>query len=179
METKPKSVIMNGINFGIITGVVMILFSLILYLVDMHLNRTVSWIGYLFLIGGIIWGTIDYRQKVLGGFMSYGKAFSASFMIVLFAAILGLIYSFLFFQVIAPEVVQEIVDMSREEAIKRSPELTEEQIDQAMQVSSFFMTPIMLTVWGFISQVLIGAILSLITSIFLKKEDKSLTSSAI
>jgi len=40
-------------------------------------------------------------------------------------------------------------------------------------------TPIGMAIMGFISQVLIGTIVALITSIFLKKEDKSLTSSAI
>ena len=81
MEEKPKSVAMNGISYGIITGVVMILFHLILYLFDMHLNQNVTWITYIFLAGGMIWGTLDYRKKVMNGFMSYGKAFSTSFMI--------------------------------------------------------------------------------------------------
>jgi len=179
MEEKPKSVAMNGINYGIITGVVMILFSLILYLLDMFLNRTVSSIGYVFLIGGMIWGTLDYRKKSLNGFMTYGQAFKTSFLIGLFAAVLGLIYTYLFFTVIAPDAVQAIIEMSRQSTIESSPQLSEDEIDRAMEMSAAFMSPIMLTIWGFVSQVLISAVIALIASIFLKKEDKSMTSQSI
>ncbi len=179
MEEKPKSVTMNGLTWGIVAGVLMIIYSLILYLMDMSLNTTVSWIGYLFLVGAMIWGTIEYRKTLSGGFMSYGKAFSTSFMIVLFATLFAGIYAYFFFAMIAPEVVQEIIEMSRQQAMERSPEMSEEQIDQAMQMSAAFMTPVWMSVWGFISQLLIGTVVALITSIFLKKEDKTLTSSAI
>jgi len=157
----------------------MILYSLILYLMDENLNTSISWIGYLFLLGAMIWGTLEYRKKLPGGYMSYGKAFSSSFFIVLFAAILAIIYTYLFFQVIAPEAIQDVIEMSRQQNIERNPEITEEQLEQAIQMTSFMFTPIGMAIMGFISQVLIGTIVALITSIFLKKEDKSLTSSAI
>jgi len=170
---------MNGLTWGIVAGVLMILYSLILYLMDQNLNSSINWIGYLFLLGAMIWGALEYRKKLPGGYMSYGKAFSASFMIILFAAILAGIYSYLFFQVIAPEAVQDVYEISRQQAMERSPQLSDEQIDEAMQMSSFFITPIGMAIMGFLSQVIIGSIIALITSIFLKKEDKSLTSSAI
>ncbi|MFH1295825.1 MAG: DUF4199 domain-containing protein [Bacteroidota bacterium] len=179
MEEKPKSVAMNGITYGIITGVVMILFNLILYLFDLHLNTKITWIAYVILVGGMIWGTLDYRKKVLNGFMSYGKAFSTSLMIVLFASILVAIYTFLFFQVIAPDAVQDVIELSRQSALERDPEITDEQLEQGMQMFSFIMTPIGMAISGMLSQLITGAVISLITSIFLKKEDKSMTSSAI
>lgn len=179
MEEKPKSVAMNGITYGIITGVVMILFDLILYLFNLHLDANVTWIVYVILIGGMIWGTLDYRKKVLSGFMSYGKAFSTSILIALFATILVAVYTFLFFQVIAPDAVQDVIELSRQSALERNPEMTDEQLEQAMQMTSFAMTPIGMAIMGMVSQFIIGVILSLITSIFLKKEDTSITSSTI
>jgi len=179
MEEKPKSVAMNGITYGIITGVIIILFSLILYLFDQNLNTALTWIAYLFLVGGMIWGTLDYRKKVLNGYMSYGKAFSTSFMIVLFAAILVGIYSYLFYQVIAPDAVQDIIDMSRQQALERNPNMSDEELERAMEMGAFFMTPIWMAIYGMIGQIIIGSIIALITSLFLKKEDNSMTSSAI
>ena len=105
MEEKTKSIAMNGINYGVVGAAAMIIFNLILYLIGENLNESITWIVYLFLIGAIVWVTIEYRNKVLVGIMSYGKAFSTSFMIVLFAAIIVAIYSFIFFMFIAPEVV--------------------------------------------------------------------------
>ena len=179
MEEKQKSVTVNGLSWGVAAGVLMILYSMILYLFDQSLNTSISWIGYLFLFGVMIWGTLDYRKSLPGGFITYGKTFSATFMIVLFAAILAGIFTYLFFTVIAPDLVQDIVEMSRQQAMERSPELTDEQLDQAMQITSFFTSPAGMAIMGFISQLLMGTLVALITSIFLKKEDKTLTSSAI
>lgn len=179
MEEKSKSITMNGITYGIITGVIIILYSLVLYLFDQNLNQALTWIAYLFLVCGMVWGTLEYRKKISGGFLTYGKAFSVSFMIVLFSAILTGIYSFLFFQFIAPDTVQDIIDMSRQQALERSPEMSDEELDRAMEMSSVFMTPVWMAVYGLIGQIVVGAIIALITSIFIKKEDKSMTSSAI
>lgn len=176
MEEKPKSITMNGIYYGVIGAAAMIIFNLILYLIDQNLNESITWIVYLFLIGAIVWGTIEYRNKVLNGIMSYGKAFSTSFMIVLFASIIVAIYSIIFFTLIAPEVVQDIADIGRERIIDGNPDITEEELDQALQFSSFMYTPIWLSVMDLIIQVIVGIVISLITSIFLKKEDKSITS---
>jgi len=172
MEEKPKSNATNGINYGMIAAAAMIIFSLIMYLVDMHLNTSIMWIGYIFLIGAIVWGTIEYRNKVLNGFMSYGKAFSTSFMIVLFAAIILAIYNFIFYQFIAPDAVQDLADIGRESIIERAPDISDEQLDETIQATSFMYTPIWLSIMGLVSQLIIGVIISLITSIFLKKEDK-------
>ncbi|MFH1937426.1 MAG: DUF4199 domain-containing protein, partial [Bacteroidota bacterium] len=89
------------------------------------------------------------------------------------------IYTFLFFQVIAPDAVQDVIELSRQSALERDPEITDEQLEQGMQMFSFIMTPIGMAISGMLSQLITGAVISLITSIFLKKEDKSMTSSAI
>ncbi|MBC8315965.1 MAG: DUF4199 domain-containing protein [Bacteroidales bacterium] len=176
MEEKPKSIAMNGIYYGVIGAAAMIIFSLIIYLVDLHLNSSVIWISYLFLIGAIVWGTIDYRNKVLNGFMSYGKAFSTSFMIALFAVIIVSIYSFIFFQFIAPDAVVDLAEMGTDRIIEDNPDISEEDLDQAIQMSSFMYTPVWLTVRGLVAQLVVSVVISLITSIFIKKEDKSVTS---
>jgi hypothetical protein len=175
MEEKPKSVTMNGITWGIVAGVLMIVFTLVLYLFDQALNTSISWIGYLFLVGAMVWGTISYRKTLPGGLMTYGKAFSVSFMIILFAAILSGIFTYLLYALIAPDLLQEVIEMSRQQALEQSPEMSEEQLDQAMQMTSFMRSPVMMAVVGFIGQLIVGSIISLITSIFLKKEDNSMT----
>jgi prepilin signal peptidase PulO-like enzyme (type II secretory pathway) len=175
MEEKKKSVAMHGITYGAITAVVVIIVSLVLYILDLHLNKSVTWITYLFIVAGVIWGQFEYRNKVLGGYIAYGKAFSAGFMIVLFSGIFLLIYNFIFFQFIAPGAIDEIMEMQRQSTIDSSPQMTEEQVDQAMEIARRFSSPVMISIWGFISQLLIGAVVCLITSLFVKKEDKSAT----
>jgi len=176
MEEKQKSVTMNGLWYGAIAAVIMIVIHLILYLADQHLNRSITWISLIFLIAVMIWGTIDYRKKELDGYMTYGKAYSTSFMIALFAIIIGAIYTFIFYQLIAPEAIQDLLEMGRQENLERYPEMSDEDLDRAMEWSAIITSPVGLAIVSLIVQTIPALIICLITSIFLKKEDKSVSS---
>lgn len=177
MEEKPRSVISNGIYYGLITGVVLIVFSLIMFLLDLYLNKTVNWIGYIFLIAGMIWGTIEFRKKYSNGFLSYGKAFGSCFWIGLFAGILASIYLFVFIQFIHPGFINELLDQMRANIVTTNPEMSVEDIEKAISISSKFMSPAMLVVWGLVMYAAMSAVIGLILAIFLKKEDPSLNAS--
>ena len=97
-------------------------------------------------------------------------------MIALFAVIIVSIYSFIFFQFIAPDAVVDLAEIGKDRIIEDNPDISEEDLDQAIQMSSFTYTPIWLTVMGLVAQLVISVVISLITSIFIKKEDKSVTS---
>jgi hypothetical protein len=173
MEEKAKSATPNALTYGLITGAVMIVYSLILYLLNLHLNKYLGYVSFLLLIAGMSYGTIQFRDKVMNGFISYGKAYSSGFMIALFAGILGAIYAFIFYKFIAPDVVREMLDMVRQKIMTRSPEMTDDQIEQAMNMTAKFMTPPLMSFFFLLYCVIIAAIAGLITSAFIKKEDTS------
>jgi hypothetical protein len=174
MEEKPRSVLSNGIFYGLITGAALIVFSLIMFLLDLYLNRAVSWIGYLFLVAGMIWGTLEFRKKETNGFLTYGRAFSSCFWIGLFAGIVASVYLFVFVQFIHPAFINELLDQMREKMLTSNPNMSEDQMEQAISMSSKFMSPVMMTVWGLAAYAAISAVIALILAIFLKKEDPSL-----
>jgi hypothetical protein len=177
MEEKQRSVIANGLNYGLITGGVLIVYSLIMFISDLYLNKAVSWIGYIFLIGGMVWGTLEYRKKYSNGFLTYGKAFSSCFWIGLIGGIISTIYFFIFIKFIHPGFINEIMDQARANIVTSNPNMSEEQVEQAISMSAKFMSPVMMTIWGFAGYAAISAVLGLIIAIFLKKEDTSLNSS--
>jgi hypothetical protein len=177
MEEKPRSSTTHGLYYGLTTGAVLIVFSLLLFITNLYLNKWLSTVGYAILLGGMIWGTMEYRKKYLNGFMSYGQAFGLGFKIGLFAGILGAIYMFFFAQFINPGFTQELLDQTREQMMERSGDMSEEQMEQAIAISAKFMSPPMMAVWSLLYYIVFGAIASLITAIFLKKEDKSLNTS--
>ena len=174
MEEKPRSATMHAMYYGLITGAAMVIFSLILYIAGLYMNRTLGYISFLILIGGMIWGTLEFRKLSPNGFMTYGKAFSSCFMIALFAAIISALYTFVFAEFINPNFSQEILDKAREGMMSSGQPMTDEQIDQAMTWTARFTTPVMMAIWGLITTVAISAVISLVVAIFLKKEDKSL-----
>lgn len=171
MEEKSRSATVQGLYFGIITGLAIVIFSLVLYIADLYMNRYVSAISYLFLIAGMIYGAMEYRKKFRKDIMTYGQAFSSCFMIGLFASIVVAFYSYIFAQFIHPGFVQEILDQSREKLMEQNSNLSEDQIEAAMQYTEKFTTPVMMMIWGFVGYVIVSAIISLIAAIFVKKEE--------
>ena len=126
------------------------------------------------MIGGMVWGTIEFRNKYSGGFITYGKAFSSCFWIGLIAGLLATIYMFVFVTFIHPGFINELLDQMREQMQASNASMSDEQMEQAISMSSRFMSPVMMTVWGLVTYAAFSAILSLIVAIFLKKEDTTL-----
>jgi hypothetical protein len=176
MEEKKRTLSSNALYYGLITGAAMILYGLVLFLLNQHLNRMLNWFSWAFLLGGMVWGTLEYR-KTAGGFLTYGGAFKSVFMIGLFAAILSAIYTFIFVQFIHPGFINEIIDMSRQSLVEKYPDWSDEQVEQAMVWTTKFMNPIGMAIYSLLGQIFGSLVAGLLLGIFLRKEDKSLQTS--
>jgi len=171
MEEKTRSTTVHGMYYGLITGLAIVIFSLILFISDLYQNQWINSIGYLFLIAGMVYGALEYRKKYNHGLMTYGKAFSSCFMTGLFAGLVVAIYMYVFAQYIHPGFAQEILEKSREKLMTQHPDMPDDQVEIAMQWTAKFTTPLMMMIWGFVAYVFFTVIIGLIASIFLKKEE--------
>lgn len=171
MEEKKQSIGVAALGYGIILGVVVIIFSLLLFVLDVDKQSSLNYLSYVFVLAGIIIVQINYRNKNLGGFISYSKAFTVGFLTMVFYGILMAIFTYIFFVYIDPGAIEELLAASEEGMIERG--MSDQDIDQAMTMVEKMQTPVMLTVWALFGNVLIGLILSLITAIFVKKEDQN------
>jgi ABC-type sugar transport system permease subunit len=144
---------------------------------DLYLNKAVNWIGYIFLIAGMAWGTLEFRKKYSNGFLTYGKAFSSSFWIGMIAGVVASVYLFLFTQFIHPGFINELLEQARANMLTSQPDMSEEQLEQALAMSAKFMSPLMMTIWGLVMYAAASAVIGLILAIFLKKADPSLNTS--
>ncbi|MCF8303186.1 MAG: DUF4199 domain-containing protein [Bacteroidales bacterium] len=172
MENK-RSVGQVSLNYGIITGVGLILLSLLLYSLGASQTSWAQWISYAIILAGMIIGALNYRKRDLEGFMSYSQAFGVTFLIGIFAAIIIGIYSYVFYEFFAPEQIEVMIRGAEEELWKSNQNLTDEQFEMAMNFTKRFMTPTWLGIIAFGSTTLVGLIMALIISIFVRKEDNS------
>jgi hypothetical protein len=171
METKPNSFIRHTLNYGSLTGGGLILFSLIMYSIDINMQSPLMYLAFLILAAGIFFGITSYRDNFLGGFISYGKCIAVGVMISLFASILLAVYSYLFFTFFDTTSIQKILDMTEEKLVKKG--MSDEQIEMGMKYTAKFMTPVWMSTMTVIMYVFWGAIISLIIGIFTKKTDPS------
>lgn len=169
---KPQSSLFsNALRYGIYTGIAYVVVSLLFYSLDLSDKPWVGYSSFVILIVGIVLGTLAYRDKHSGGFISYGRALASGVLISLVTGVIMGIYSYFFFGFFDPEMMEKMLDMSAENMAKKG--MTDEQIDAGLKFTSKFMTPPIIAATSLLSLTFWGTIFSLITSIFIKREDNS------
>lgn len=170
MEENQSSSFKVALNFALITAAIIIVLDLILYVLDVPFDSEIKYISWLVFLGGIIWSQIVYRDNYSGGLISYGKSFSVGFTVGFFAALIVSIYTFVSLKYLDPSVIIQMREAA-EQSMYDSGDYTEEQIEQAMGISAKFVSnEIMLPIWGILFSTLGVTVISLVTSIFIKKE---------
>ncbi len=175
MENQKMSSGKIALNYGLVFGIILIVYSLVLYLLNINFESLKYWGygNYVIILIGMVLGIKAYRNKYLDGFISFGKSFSTGFLIALFAAILVAIYSFFYYKFIDPGILVHIIESAEEGILESSPDISDQQLDMAMGWTKKMTSPVMLAIGGLIITVIISLIISLIVSIFMMKKDKS------
>ena len=168
MENK-VSIWKNSVNYGLIAGVLMIAFSLILWLLGMMENKVLGYINYLILAFIMFLAATNWRDKFNGGWMSYGEAFKTGFYVTLIAAVLLIIYNYVFFNFIDPEFLAGQLLKAEDAILEANPNISDADLDNAMELSAKFTSPGMIAIFGLIFTLIFGTILSAIVAIFSKK----------
>lgn len=173
METKPRSLFMNSLVYGLITGGGLILFNLLLYIMDTPYKSPLGYLGIVIMIGGMIWGTFQHRNVNLNGYISYGQAFISCFLIAIIATALSSLYTYLFYTFFDPQALASIIDKAVEEAEMKmeSQGLSGEQMDAALGMTKKFLSPAAMSLMGLVMNSIFGAIIALIAAAFIKKEE--------
>ena len=171
MEEKKTSLGAHTLMYGVGTGVVLIIYTLIMYVANLYLNTTLKYLSFVILIAGMVIGAIHYRKVALNGFMTYGQAFSVNFLIGLFATIVSIIFFFFYIKYINTGMLGELLEQARANIEAKGGNLSQEQMDQAMAMTEKFISPGWMVVLGFLGNTFWAAVFSLIIAIFLKKND--------
>ena len=170
METPKASVRKIGLNYGLYLALAGILISVIAYVTDNHLERP-WWVNVLSFAASII--IIVYGLKAFkkdnGGFLSLGEAIKTGLAISLIAGIISAVYTYLFVTVIEPDFVSQLMDVTRDNMLEQNPNMTESQVESAMDITSKFMSPFAMITFSIIASLFFGFIISLIAGLVLKQ----------
>lgn len=167
----------NAIKSGLIIGVISIIVTLLMYLIDPTLLASM-WAGliiFVIIISLVAYFGIQNRNEE-GGFMTFGSAWIYSMKVFVIAGIIGTIFRVLLFNAIDPELTEIVVDAAVEntEAMMQNfgaPEETMEQGIEDARVRTEESLTVMGNIKGFAWGLIFYALFSLITGAIIKKNE--------
>jgi hypothetical protein len=176
--TDPAPTLMNhGLRWGVIVGIVSILWTVALYAIDytVMVQLKMLFVSLAIYVGFAIYAGIDYR-KAAGGYLSYGKAWQHAMIIFASSALISTLFGLLLYNVIDPELPAKLTDASLDNsrAMMQGFGMPESQIDTELEkarerTANQFTPAGMAMGYGII--LIVSAVLALITSIFVKKNE--------
>jgi len=169
MEEK-TSIWKSGLTLGLYLAIVIVLYSVVLYVTGLGFNKFAGYASIVILIVGIIIIQLNYKKQQ-GGFLTYGQGVGVSVISMLSVGVISLVYTYLLYAVIDPDYYQQFLLFMEEQTtanlLKRG--MSEDQIQMSLEMQQKFQTPVILAGGALINSVVVGLITSLISSIFIKK----------
>ena len=170
-ENQPKTG-KFAFNYGLLLGVVSVIFGVMLYSMDLHYDQ--GWgirsVSLILALVAIFFGISQFK-KANEGYLTLSQALKIGAGIALIAGIISLIYFFLLSNVIEPGYMDKMYEIGKAQAMVDNPKLTEEQIDQGIEMQKGFAWltyPIIL-----IMNIIIGLVMGLIAGLIFKKQKPS------
>ena len=160
-------------NWGGILGLLLIAYSLVLYMLDANESSAAQWVSYGFIAAGVFLATKVKRDNQ-GGFISYGQGLGVGVGVAFFASVMVAFYTYIFFGFIDPDMLEEMILRTEDEMYNQG--LPDDQVEMAMNMTRKFMMPGPMAAMVVLTYTIVGFIISLITSAILKKEDTSFES---
>lgn len=157
-----------ALKWGAIAGITTIIYQTVLFTTGLNRNQSLSYVTLVFTVGGLYLALAQYKREN-GGYLSIGEGVGLG---VLAATVMGLLsstFTVIYMTYIDPSIMQQGIDIARQQ-MEDQGNMTDDQIDQAMEISQKFATPGFLFLVGVIWSALSGAILSLIIAAILRRE---------
>ncbi len=158
----------SAMTYGLYLGIVAILYSVILYIANQNLNPALTWINFVILTVGLYLSQLAYRNRQLNGYISYSTALGFGVAVMLCSGIIQSVYTVILYK-LDPSLLDQMRMMQEETMLKQG--LPEESIEAATEMINKFQNPMLLAISGLFSFAFLGFIISLITSIFVKKKN--------
>ncbi|MFW5707929.1 MAG: DUF4199 domain-containing protein [Bacteroidota bacterium] len=168
-EKKDPGMFKPALNHALLISAVVIVLTLVLYLVGQMQNSIGTWLNIGIVIIGLSWAAVNYRNQLLGGYISYGKALGYMVLVGTLAGVITGIFLFLLYGYISPELVEEARVHLEKNLYQQNPEMSYEEVQMVLGIQYFFVTPAGLLISSIFGGAIQATIIGLIAAIFIKK----------
>ncbi len=158
-------------QYGLIAGVVLIIYSMILQLTGLALESWASWITYI-ILAIVIYLAHNKFKETGDGFLTFGQGIGIGFWISLVGGVISSVFSFIYFTFVDSSFIDQLMEKARYDMEEAGN--SDAQIEMAMEWTSKIMSPGGLFIMGIVGTLFMGFIISLIVSAITKKNNPQL-----
>jgi hypothetical protein len=161
-----------NLQSGLIIGLIGIMYSLVIYFLDLTMNKNMGYIFMVILVGLLYFFIKSYRDNYLNGYMTYGQSVGAGVILCLYYAVIGALFTYILYSYIDTGLSAKL--LANTEEVMRQKGTPESAIGPALEMVKKFQKPWIMALSSLFSVMLFGTIISLLVSIFTKKEGNPL-----
>lgn len=154
-----------ALKWGIISAILIIVYSVVLYMTGWFKTPSLSWITFLFLFFGIIMGIREFKF-MNNNYIGFSEGLGVGTLLSAVTGLVSSIFSYIYLNFIDTTIMQQMRDMQMEQMEAQG--LSSEQIDQAMEIGAKFTSPGIIFLFGIIGYVLFGFLISLVVAAIFK-----------
>ena len=172
MENQKVTAKKFVLNYGLILGIISVIFGVIMYVTNVYLDPSIMYtiIGFLILITVISLAIKAFKSEN-GGFLSLSEALKVGIGVAVIGGIIAALWSFVLMNYIEPDYMNQMMEVQREKMIEMQPDLTEAQLDSAAEMSSKFSSPLIVMAFSLIGNLFFGLVISLIAGLIMKNKN--------
>ena len=149
-----------GLRYGLLTGLVSIIFAFGLFATGQTGNAGLASLGFIILIGGIVLAHRTFKAAN-GGYMSYGQGLGIGTTLAAVSGVLSAVFNYVYREFIDPDLAARMVEQMRAK-FEAAGNMSDAQIDQAISMSTKFSTGPIGLVFGILFSILLGLVFSLV-----------------
>lgn len=171
MENQEPSTFKNALNAGAMLGIVLMIVSLIQSLLGMYDSKIFQFLSYAVLIAGLLIFIRNFRDKELGGHISYGQIVGFGTLTALFAGIIGGFMVYLYLKFVDDSMISFIYEKAEQDMYNKN--MSDEQVATSMEYMKAFTSAGAIAIFFVLGNAFFGLVVSLIAGIFMKKEEET------
>lgn len=157
----------NALKWGVILGVTSVILSIVTNVFDLWKLPVAGFFSIPIFFVVIFLSLKEYKSET--GFLSIGESIGMGAIMGAISGLMNSLFSFIYLTFIDTNFTAKVMDFTREKMLATG-QLSEEQIDQALEMGKSWSTPSFTFIFGLFLSILGAFVVSLILSLFLKKE---------
>ena len=154
--------------YAMAASIAVILFTIGIYFAGLR-NSALNYLSYIFYIGILVFGIINWRKTARNGYLTYGQAMGYSTYVALYYSIVMAVWTYIFMAYIMDPAIMD-AEFAKSAAKMQAQGMSQDQIDMGMKWARKFASPPVVAVLALFGGMFFLTIINLIVAAVMKKD---------